>query len=162
MANNRFAKKFVVSSAAIRERLIAYLYDLPLDTCLHGWKVMITENRPNKTEEQQAKYHAMLRDIKQSGKFKFLGHGNWSEEEIKRLLIDAFAAAMAEMGTPLENDPAHNKEKIVPSLDGKRMVSLTVKSSEFNRREASEFIEFLYAYGSDLGVKWTENYRGNT
>lgn len=146
-------KKFVVSSPAIRERLIAFLYDLPLDTVPEGWKVVISPHAADKSQDQIDKYHAMLDDIRKSGRFVFMGRSDWSKEDIKRLLIDAFSAVKAEAGEPLRY-----QQEIVPSLDGKRIVTLAPRSRDFTRAEASDFISFLYAYGSDLNVRWSEQW----
>lgn len=148
-----YKKKFVMSNELIRQNLVNFLYDLPLDTVSHGWRVMITEEKPDKTRDQEEKYHAMIGDIKKSGKFMFMGHTDWSKEDIKRLLIDAFARIRQSMGNPLRNAP-----RMVPSLDGNGVVYLNPRSRDFSREEASDFIEYLYSYGSELNVKWSEQY----
>lgn len=145
-----WAKKFVLRDASTRERLVQYAYELPLENFPNGVKVVFSENKDAKTQEQVDKYHAMIRDIKKSGKFRFMDRTDWSEEDIKRILIDAFARVMTSMGTPLKYQP-----RIVPSLDGSGVVYLGVPSRGFDKKEASDFIEFLYAYGADLGVRWT-------
>lgn len=145
-----YKKIFRVQTEAVRQNLIAFLYELPLNTVEFGWKVVITENHPNRTLEQNDKIHAMIRDIQRSGKFQFMGRADWNEEDVKRLLIDAFAEVMREQGTPLKYP-----SRVVPSLDGKRIVALLHRSREFTNREGSDFIEWLYAYGTELGVKWS-------
>lgn len=143
-------RKFILRNSAIRERCVAHIYELPLE---HEWEVVIRPYKQDKTREQEEKYHAMIGDIKKSGKFVFAGRSDWSVEEIKRFLIDAFAAAKEEMGEPLEK-----QGRSYPSLDGKRTIYINPRSSEFSRKDGSDFIEWLYAYGSDLGVRWTERY----
>ena len=70
---------------------------------------------------------------------------------MKRILIDEFADEMRNHGTPLGHD-----SRIIPSENGKRIIQLEIRSSEFRVKEASDFIEFLYAYGTERGVVWTD------
>lgn len=119
------------------------------DPAYAGWKVRITP--PKKTRGQEEKYHAMVGDICKSGLFCFLGRKDWSEEDIKRLLVDAFSAEMAAQGKPLSQ-----AGQIVPSLDMQRTVQLGIQTRRFTKKEASDFVEYLYAYGAALGVEFAE------
>jgi hypothetical protein len=104
---------------------------------------------PAKTREQEAKYHAQIADIaRQCSEFRDRGY---DEDDVKRLLIDAFAHVMREAGTPL-----HHDGRVVPSLDGRRVVQLGIQSSKFWKNEASQFIEHLYAWGAENGVEWSD------
>jgi hypothetical protein len=147
----KLKKKFVILNEDIRQRCINFLYELPFDTVPDGWKVVITPNVPDKTRDQEEKYHAQIGDIKKSGRFAFMGRTDWHQEDIKRLLIDAYSRIRTAEGRPLRY-----VTKVVPSLDGSGVVHLNPRSRDFSREEASEFIEFLYAYGTDLGVRWSE------
>lgn len=148
-----FKKTFVIKNAAIRERLIQFLYELPLDTVKDGWRVRITEEKVNKSRDQEEKYHAMIGDIARSKRFVFMGRNDWNESEIKRLLIDAFARLRAAEGRPL-----HRSFRIVPSLDGTGVVHLDPRSRDFLKEEASEFIEYLFFFGTEAGVTWSEKW----
>ena len=111
-----------------------------------GWTVTIAP--PNKSREQEAKYHAMFADI--AKQCTFMGE-RWSSEDWKRLLVDAFSRAMAQQGTPIRHGG-----RIVPALDGAGFVQLGIQTRKFLKAEASEFIEYLYAYGTENGVRWSE------
>jgi len=76
-----------------------------------------------------------------------------NREDWKRLLIDAFARIKAAEGNPLKG-----YGRILPSLDGTGFVQLGVQSRDFRKSEASEFIEYLYAFGADHEpeVIWSE------
>lgn len=100
---------------------------------------------------QNDTFHMLIGQIRKSGKFIFMDRADWSEEDIKRLLIDAFAQVRREEGRPLRNDP-----RMVPSIDGQRMVQLNVSSSGMAKAEANEFIEFLLSYMAALGVDTTD------
>jgi hypothetical protein len=112
-----------------------------------GYVVTISE--PVKKREQEEKYHAMIGDIAKQCTFM---EKRWNNEDWKRLLIDLFAKTMRELGTPLSHDG-----RVVPSLDGTSVVQLGVQSRSFKVKEAAEFIEFLFAYGAENNVVWTDS-----
>lgn len=103
---------------------------------------------PTKKRIQEEKYHAMIGDI--AKQVDLIGCRR-NTEDAKRLLIDAFARVMREAGTPLRQEG-----RILPSLDGSGFVQLGIQSRKFTVKEASEFIEYLYAFGSERSVFWSE------
>jgi hypothetical protein len=111
----------------------------------HGFIVTVEE--PSKTREQEARYHAMFSDF--SKQCEFMGQ-KWTAEDWKRLLVDSFARVMASNGTPLSQGG-----RIVPALDGAGFVQLGIQTRKFRKKEASEFIEYLFAFGAEQGVKWS-------
>jgi len=110
-----------------------------------GW--MVTFQEPAKAREQEEKYHAMIGDIAKQCKFM---DRKWGREEWKRLLIDAFGRIKAAEGKPLKGWGT-----VMPSLDGTGFVQLGVQSRHFRKAEASEFVEYLYAYGAENNVVWS-------
>ena len=115
-------------------------------TAPEGHVVRISE--PAKKRIQEEKYHAMIGDI--AKQCTFMGM-RLDSEDWKRLLVDAFAKVMRDAGTPI-----HHDGRVVPSLDGQRVVQLGIQTRKFYVKEAAEFIEYLYAYGADNNVQWTE------
>ncbi|ODT75471.1 MAG: hypothetical protein ABS69_10675 [Nitrosomonadales bacterium SCN 54-20] len=111
-----------------------------------GWTATFQE--PNKSREQEEKYHSMIADI--SRQCEFMGR-KWGREEWKRLLIDAFARIKAAEGKPLRGWGT-----VMPSLDGSGFVQLGIQSRHFRKAEAAEFVEYLYSYGAENGVQWSE------
>ena len=111
---------------------------------------MVTIQEQIKKREQEEKYHAQLNDISKQCKFMNM---KFSREDWKRMLIDAFARLKAEEGKPLKG-----YGRIVPSLDGAGFVQLGIQSRDFSKTIASEFIEHLYAFGSqqEPPVVWSE------
>jgi len=97
---------------------------------------------PTRNKAQNAKMHAMIRDIAQQ--WMFQGR-YWHADDMKRMLVDAFAKAKREMGEPL-----HHDGRVVPSLDGERVVQLGIQTADFTVKENSDFIEFLFAWGAEL------------
>lgn len=114
-----------------------------------GWTVRVSP--PAKRRAQEERYHAMIGDI--ASQWQFAGQ-KWHLEDMKRLLIDAFAEAMRQAGTPL-----HHDGRVVPSLDGRRVVQLGIQSREFYVAEANQFIEYLFAFGADIGIAWSDEAR---
>lgn len=131
---------FLVHEQA-RRSAAAYCLEAPA-----GWMVVFSE--PVKKRAQEEKYHAMIGEI--AAQVEHIGR-MWSADDMKRLLIDDFADEMRASGTPL-----HGDGRVVPSLDGRRIVQLGVQSRDFTVGEAAQFIEFLYAFGAQRGVTFSE------
>jgi NinB protein len=116
-----------------------------------GWWVRITP--PGKSRGQEERYHAMIGDI--AKQWEFCGR-LWDAESMKRLLIDQFrrdtirdpefADLWAEVGTM----------EMAPSIDGSGVVALGFQSRRFPKKLASGFIEWLFAFGAENGVEWSE------
>jgi len=111
-----------------------------------GTNVRFSE--PVKKREQEEKYHAMIGDI--ARQIEHLGR-KWDSDDMKRLLVDDFAEEMRLAGTPL-----HHDGRVTPSLDGRRIVQLGIQTRDFRVKEASQFIEYLFAQGAQYGVIWSE------
>jgi len=116
---------------------------------------IVTIEEPKRSQEQNEKMHAMIADI--SNSCMFMGR-KWDKEEWKRLLVDAFVRTMRENakaeGKP---DPFGGKGELIPALDGQGFVQLGVQTRRFGKRIASEFVEYLYAWGSANGAVWKES-----
>ncbi len=117
--------------------------------CIQAPDGFIVEIKPpNKSRDQEAKYHSMFSDF--AKQIPFMGSMR-DLETWKRLLVDAFARIKA-----AEGDPVQGVGAIVPNLDGTGFVQLGVQTRKFSKRHASEFIEYLYCYGAENNVVWTE------
>lgn len=113
---------------------------------------------PAKSRDQEEKYHAMIGDIAKHCTFmgEKLGSDDW-----KRLLVDAFVRVMRNQaqaeGKP---DPFAGQGRVMPSLDGTGVVQLGVQTRKFRKAIACEFIEYLYEYGCDNLVPWSDDAMG--
>lgn len=103
---------------------------------------------PSGTRSQECKYHAQIRDI---AKQCYHSGKKWSEGDWKRLLVAAFELAMKESGSPLEQ-----ASRIAPALTGGGIVYLEAQTRHFTKSERSQFIEYLFAWGADQGVIWSD------
>jgi hypothetical protein len=109
----------------------------------------VCEVRPApKSRDQEARYHAMVGDI--AAQVPLLGR-KWDREDMKRLLVDQFVRDMKNMGSPLRNSGS-----VVPSIDGTGIVQLGVQTRGFLKAEASAFIEWLFSFGAENEVQWSE------
>jgi len=135
------SKTFNLAHQQARDGVAAYAQTAPI-----GWRVVFSE--PKKKREQEEKYHAMIGDIAKVCTFmdKKQHVNDW-----KRLLVDAFAKAMREAGSPI-----HHDGRVMPSLDFERVVQLGIQTADFYVGEAANFIEYLYSYGAEHSVIWTE------
>lgn len=111
-----------------------------------GYRVVISE--PKRRDLQNDKYHAQIDDI--ARQTEYAGR-KWDADDMKRLLVDEFAEELRAAGQPL-----HHDSRVVPSENGRRVIQLGIQTSEFYVKEASQFIEFLRAWGDLRGVVWSE------
>lgn len=135
-------KLFRLVDAKVRQRAADFI----LREAPEGWTVRVSE--PQKKREQEEKYHAMIGDI--ARQTTYAGR-RWDADDMKRILVDEFADEMRQAGTPL-----HHDSRLIPSENGRRVIQLGIQTREFYVREAAQFIEFLYAYGAERDVRWTE------
>jgi len=106
-----------------------------------GHRMVLTLTPANKSREQEEKYHAMIGDI--SKQAKHLG-SSWKPEDWKRLLLDKFAR---------ETNRTHGK--VIPNLDKTGVVEVGLQSRKFSVADGSEFIEWLFAWGTENGIEFS-------
>jgi len=135
-------RTFILVDDQVRRRAADYI----LKEAPAGHMVIVSE--PKRKEIQNAKFHAMIEDI--ARQCTFMGEKR-DAECWKRLLVDAFAKVMRDAGTPI-----HHDGRVIPSLDFQRVVQLGIQTKDFYVKEAAQFVEYLYSYGSENDVKWTE------
>jgi hypothetical protein len=117
------------------------------------WRVRIDES-DEQTRLQQEKYHAMLGDIARQAKHvnKVLDLDSW-----KRLCVKQFADDCIANDLPRLADYWKRQNfTVVPSLDGKSLVTLGKQTRDFPKYVAAGFIEWLYHYGAENEIEWSE------
>ena len=122
---------------------------------LEAGPVVVTLGRIKKSRQQECCYHAIIGDIASQVVFD----GKRFDEAIwKSKLVDEFDEEMRLAGCPL----AH-PGRTAMSQDGRRLLTIIAKTSQFSVKEASEFIEFLHAkaveYDVQLSNKTLEYYQ---
>lgn len=108
-------------------------------TAPEGYIVTIQE--PTRTLDQNSALHAAISDI--AKQLKWQGE-LMTSEDWKRLLTAAWSRA--------ENQPV----KMVPALDGNGFDVLYRRTSQMTKKEVSSLIDYLHAWGTDQGVKWSD------
>lgn len=98
-----------------------------------GYCVEVKER--TRTLEQNAKLWAMLGDVARQIEWhgQYLTTHNWK---------DMFTAAL-------------KRQEVVPGIDG-GFVVLGTRTSQMTKTEMAELIEYMYAFGAERGIEWTE------
>ena len=122
--------------------LMAKLWPKVKDSLKAGKPLRLEIKAKSRSDEQNAKYHAMLSEIAKQA--QHLG-AKWSAEDWKRLTVDLFVKETGLQGG-----------KIIPSLDGTGIVQLGLQTRDFTKEQAAEFITFLEAWGSENGIVYKE------
>ena len=95
-----------------------------------------------KSRDQEEKYHAMIGEIAKQA--SHMG-AKWDAEDWKRLLVWQFC-----------KDSGLNEGRILPSLDGTGIVQLGQQTRKFTKEQASEFVEWLHAWGAQNGIVYSQ------
>lgn len=114
---------------------------------LAGGPVVVTIGRQAKSRDQEKKYHAMIHDIMTTVE---LGQ-QYSAEAWKALLVDEFEQELKRDGESLPKP-----SRVVISFDQQRAVTIRPSTKEFRKEHASKFIEFLYAWGTEHGARFSD------
>jgi len=95
-----------------------------------------------KSRHQEEKYHAMIGEIAKQA--QHLG-AKWDAESWKRLLVDQFC-----------KDNGLKTGAVIPNLAGDGIVQLGLQTRNFTKEQASEFVEWLHAWGAEHGVSYEQ------
>ena len=95
-----------------------------------------------KSRHQEEKYHAMIGEVAKQA--QHLG-AKWDAESWKRLLVDQFC-----------KDNGLKTNAVIPNLSGDGIVQLGLQTRNFTKEQASEFVEWLHAWGAEHGVSYEQ------
>ena len=109
------------------------------ETLQAGKQLRLEIKKTSRSTDQNALFHALFNKI--SLEMAKVG-SKWIADDWKRLLIDAWA-----------NDTGRKIGRVVPSLDGQRVVQLGIQSHKFTKEEGSEFIEWLLCWMAEKGIE---------
>ena len=107
-----------------------------------GKQLTLEIKQTNKSREQEEKYHAMIGEIAKQA--QHLG-AKWDSESWKRLLVDQFC-----------KDNGLKTGAVIPNLSGDGIVQLGMQTRKFTNEQASEFVEWLHAWGAEHGVTFEQ------
>jgi len=95
-----------------------------------------------KSRHQEEKYHAMIGEVAKQA--QHLG-AKWDAESWKRLLVDQFC-----------KDNGLKTGAVILNLAGDGIVQLGMQTRNFTKEQASEFVEWLHAWGAEHGVTYEQ------
>ncbi len=99
--------------------------------------VVITLSREKRSNKQNAKMWPMLDDI-----VKYIP--TWQGRKMSTHdYKDVLTASI-------------KGQDVVPNVDGTGLVALGERTSGYSKEEFSELIEYMYWFGTERGVKWSE------
>ena len=107
-----------------------------------GKKLTLEIKDAAKSRDQEEKYHAMIGEIAKQA--QHLG-AKWDSESWKRLLVDQFC-----------KDNGLKTGAVIPNLAGDGIVQLGMQTRNFTKEQASEFVEWLHAWGAEHGVTYEQ------
>jgi hypothetical protein len=108
-----------------------------------GKQLTLEIKTASKSRVQEEKYHAMIGEIAKQA--QHLG-SKWDAESWKRLLVDQFC-----------RDNGIKTGAVIPNLSGDGIVQLGHQTRKFTKEQASEFVEWLHAWGAEHGVTYEVN-----
>lgn len=89
-----------------------------------------------RTIEQNAKFHAMISDISRAKP-----NGRTLPTDVWKVLV------LAAVG---------HKVRFEPALDGDGVVPVGLRSSRLTKAQMSDAIEWMYSWGAEHEIKWSE------
>lgn len=108
-----------------------------------GHKISLTFKKQTRSDQQNKLFHAIIGDIAKQAQH---AGARWDLESWKRFLVDQWA-----------KETGRSSGRVALSLDGERVVQLGMQTRHFNKTDASEFTEWLFAWCTENGVKTTQH-----
>jgi hypothetical protein len=134
--------RFDLTNQTQAKALMVNLWPKVLTALSAGKQLTLEIKTANRSCQQNAKYHAMIDEIAQQA--QHLG-SKWDAESWKRLLVDQFL-----------KDNGQKTGVVIPNLAGDGIVQLGMQTRDFTKEQASEFVEWLFAWGAEHGITYTQ------
>jgi hypothetical protein len=141
------ARLFTIKDNASKRSIMTACWDFVSEAIQSG-ALDVTVARASKTRLQEARYHAMINDISKQVDFDGV---RYDTTTWKAQLIDQFQQEKLLLGEPLAKPG-----RTVMSLDKQRIVQIRPSSTDFRKKEASDFIEYLFSFGAESNICWTD------
>jgi hypothetical protein len=103
-----------------------------------GKRLTLEIKAESKSRDQEEMYHSLIGKIAKQAEHQ---GARWDVESWKRFLVDQWA-----------HDSGMRLGRVVPSLDGERIVQLGIQTRKFTKEQGTEFIEFLFAWSAQNGI----------
>lgn len=91
-----------------------------------------------KSRDQEKLYHELIGQIAKQA--QHMG-AKWDAESWKRLLVDSYC-----------REKGMKTGAVIPNLAGDGIVHLGMQTRNFTKEQASEFVEWLHAWGATNGI----------
>ena len=121
------------------------------------WILVTLESDMTRSLDQNSKIHAMIEDVRRDARgligTTYVNMEMFDEEGVKTLLVKWFLFEKVESGEKL---PRRIQPKIIIDPLYGDAVYCRPSTTDFGKKIMCEFIEFIYAIGSTLGVNWSE------
>lgn len=122
-------KSVILSTPTARRTALAYVADAP-----EGY--VVTIKPATRSTEQNAAMWAALHDV--SRQVEWYGR-KLEPEDWKHV----FSASLRRL-------------QVVPNLDGTGFVALGLSTSRMTKRELSDMLDLIHAFGAERGVEWSD------
>lgn len=150
MNPNGYNIAVTLDTEARKEHALKVLARVPIED-REPYRMHLARKKDDKTREQEKKYHAQIGDI--ANQVEHYGR-KWDSEDMKRLLVNAFKHdtkdELAELWRRMGD------VRLVPALNNDGFVALGDQTRRFPKDLASAFIEWLYAFGDEHEVRWSD------
>ena len=141
-------RTLILSHQVARQRAHRAIDDAP-----DGWVVKVSP--PRKSRGQEEKYHAMFRDIARQVPVR--GEVR-TDDDMKRLLFSAFKIDTQGDEDLREAWADFGSVRMEPGLRGE-IVVFGDQTRKLPKKLATALIEWLYAFGAEHDVQWSEPQR---
>lgn len=117
-------------------RAVMALWEFVKPLLVDGKRFVLTLREETRTHAQNRRQWSILTDI--SKQVTFFGQ-KYIEEDWKDIITASLDGEL----------------RMAPTLDGKRMVILGLRTSKMSKRRHSEFTDLAMAFGDQHGVQWS-------
>ena len=114
---------------------------------------LVTFQQAPKSRIQEEKYHAMFGDI--ARQYTHAGR-KWDADDMKRLLVDAFKRETKDDPEFADLWREMGEMALAPAIGSDGFVMLGTQTKKFPRKLAAGLIEWLYAFGAENDIRWSE------
>jgi hypothetical protein len=112
------------------------------EALVSGKQLTLEIKDAGKSRDQEKLYHELIGQIAKQA--QHMG-AKWDAESWKRLLVDSYC-----------REKGMKTGAVIPNLSGDGIVQLGQQTRKFTKEQASEFVEWLHAWGAEHGVTFEQ------
>ncbi len=122
--------------------LMASVWPKVKEALASGKQLTLEIKDAGKSRDQEKLYHELIGQIAKQA--QHMG-AKWDAESWKRLLVDSYC-----------REKGLKTGAVIPNLAGDGIVQLGMQTRNFTKEQASEFVEWLHAWGAEHGVTFEQ------